>query len=138
MMSLPARVALAPRDDVAEDPLLDALVALERVVEENIVRSRLLLRRIRHVRQERAAGRSYRQIAEAETRPGVVELASANLDSLLKAAGRVRRLKAHALYREGMTMDQLASLYGVTRQRISALLKEDPPVAPDAEARPQP
>ena len=31
---------------------------------------------------------------------------------------------AWALHREGMTMDEIAKLFGVTRQRVSALLRE--------------
>jgi predicted transcriptional regulator len=37
----------------------------------------------------------------------------------------VRRTEARTLHREGLTMDQIAQLFGVTRQRVSALLRED-------------
>jgi transposase len=37
---------------------------------------------------------------------------------------RVRRTEARALHGEGMTMDEIAKLFGVTRQRISALLRD--------------
>ena len=32
--------------------------------------------------------------------------------------------EARVLHGEGMTMDQIAKLFGVTRQRVSALLRE--------------
>ena len=34
------------------------------------------------------------------------------------------RLLARALYDEGMTMEQIAAKFGVTRQRVSSLLRE--------------
>jgi DNA-binding transcriptional regulator LsrR (DeoR family) len=36
----------------------------------------------------------------------------------------VRRAEARALYAEGLTMDQIAERFGVTRQRVSALLRK--------------
>jgi DNA-binding transcriptional regulator LsrR (DeoR family) len=36
----------------------------------------------------------------------------------------VRRAEAQALYAEGMTMEQIADRFGVTRQRVSTLLRK--------------
>ena len=36
----------------------------------------------------------------------------------------MRRAEAHALYAEGLTMDQIAERFGVTLQRVSALLRK--------------
>ena len=35
----------------------------------------------------------------------------------------VRRAEARALYAEGLTMEQIAERFGVTRQRVSTLLR---------------
>jgi CRP-like cAMP-binding protein len=45
-------------------------------------------------------------------------------ERLAKAASRLRRTQARALREEGMTTDRIAELFGVSRQRVSALLKE--------------
>jgi len=54
-----------------------------------------------------------------------VELTRDNLATLVEAGSRLRRAEAHALHAEGMTMEQIAELFGVTRQRVSALLRSD-------------
>ncbi len=49
-----------------------------------------------------------------------------------------RRAEARALHQEGISMDRIAQLFGVTRQRVSALLNSQPrsdsPPAPTAGA----
>ena len=72
----------------------------------------------------RAEGRSYREIFTAEDPPLILDLIRANLQSLLDVGSRLRRAEARALHDQGMTMDQIAELFGVTRQRVSALLRE--------------
>ena len=41
----------------------------------------------------------------------------------MSAACRLRRAQAAALHDEGLTMDRIAELFGVTRQRISQILR---------------
>ena len=57
-----------------------------------------------------------------EDRPLIVETLSEVLDGLADAAGRFRRAEARALYQEGWTHEQISRFFGVTRQRIGALL----------------
>ena len=45
-----------------------------------------------------------------------------------------RRAEARALYDEGLTMDEIATLFGVTRQRVSGLLRKEARAAPDNAA----
>ena len=54
----------------------------------------------------------------------IVELLTANLNRLMSAGGQLRRAKAKALHDDGMTMEQIAHFFGVTRQRVSALLND--------------
>ncbi len=79
--------------------------------------------RIAHIREQRLTGRPYREIVSAESRPLVVELVTHSVSELDRAGVRVRRDEAEALYREGMTMEAIAELFGVSRQRVSALLR---------------
>ena len=46
--------------------------------------------------------------------------------ALYIAGANVRRAEAEALYAEGLTMEQIARSFGVTRQRVSALLNNRP------------
>ena len=45
-------------------------------------------------------------------------------EALAEFGARVRRAEAVALYGEGMTMEEIAEKFGVTRQRVSALLRD--------------
>jgi len=124
-----ALAPVTPNAPAAADPSDDVLDAIEDLVAAlaaNAQRIEETVRRADAIRRERAAGRSYRQIETAWGEPVIVELARQNLAELSKAASRLRRAEVHALYAEGMTMEQIAVLFGVTRQRVSALLRARP------------
>ncbi len=77
------------------------------------------------IRQAHASGIPLRDIVPDERTPLLVQLLT-SATSLLQANGnRVRRTEARALYEQGMTMEQIAALFGVTRQRVSALLRSN-------------
>ncbi len=48
-------------------------------------------------------------------------------EGLADAGSRWRRAEARALHREGLSMEKIAVLFGVTRQRVSALLSKARP-----------
>jgi hypothetical protein len=73
-------------------------------------------------RERRLEGASYLAAVAAEDQP-VVELVSRMIDALVVSGARLRRAEARALHQEGATMEEIAQLFGVTRQRVSALLK---------------
>ncbi|MGY1610196.1 MULTISPECIES: hypothetical protein [unclassified Geodermatophilus] len=115
-----AVVDSTPRDD-------DALLALEDLVREidrcaaelqdARARAELLL-------AERRAGRAWLDIVTAESRPLVVERISTVLSGLAGAGSAWRRAQARALQAERVSINRIAALYGVTRQRVSALLRD--------------
>jgi transcriptional regulator len=107
----------------ANDDVLEALDALVEVLEENNRRNARAIEQAETMRSLRERGLSYSEIALTEERPGIVEIATANLEALLRTGSRLRRAQAAALHSEGMTMDRIADLFGVTRQRVSALLR---------------
>ena len=74
--------------------------------------------------RERAAGRPWLEIVTEESRPLVVESISTVLASLATAGHAWRREQAVALQAEHVSINRIAALFGVTRQRISALLRE--------------
>lgn len=104
--------------------LLAALNELERAATDNLDRSRQLLRRARKLRQSLQAGHNLVELVEEEDPPRMVELISSNMATLETAGADFRAAEALALRAEGLTIETIAGLFGVTRQRISALLKQ--------------
>jgi DNA-directed RNA polymerase specialized sigma24 family protein len=108
----------------SEDAFLRALDGLEAALEENARRSKEMKRRIAQVRRKRSRGATWTDIVSAETPPLIVQLVTDSSRALDEHGGRVRRTEVLALYDEGMTMEQIAEKFGVTRQRVSSLLRE--------------
>jgi DNA-directed RNA polymerase sigma subunit (sigma70/sigma32) len=118
-------------DVVTPDPVLRTLTALDAVLANNLELTVEMRRRIGGIRAARGRGLSYAEIAAAEPRPALVELLAQTARALDDAGAHVRRTEARTLYEEGLTMDEIAASFGVTRQRVSTLLREFP--LPDAE-----
>ena len=111
------------RPCTGDDAVLAALDDVVAVLRANSARNDRAIARAAAVRDMRADGLSWREITAGTDGPLIVEMMSANIDGLRAAGSRLRRLQAQALHREGLTMDQIAALFNVTRQRVSALLK---------------
>jgi hypothetical protein len=112
-----------PPEDLAEHALEHLVTELDRcVVELQQARARadILLR-------ERRSGRAWLDLVSGEPRPLVVERISTVLASLSAAGHSWRREQAAALRAEQVSINRIAAMFGVTRQRISALLKETGP-----------
>ena len=109
---------------MASDPFDRALRDFERALEANARRMAQIKRRIAEIRRQRSAGRSYREIVEATKGDLSVQLITEAKQALDEFGARVRREEALALYGEGMTMEEIAEKFGVTRQRVSALLRD--------------
>jgi DNA-binding transcriptional ArsR family regulator len=109
---------------MAEDTFLEALTALERTLADNDKRTTLIRRRIAELRRLRAQGAPYAEIVEVSYEPLIVQLLTESSAALDVSGAGVRRAEARALYDEGLTMDQIAERFGVTRQRVSALLRK--------------
>ncbi len=107
----------------SEDRVLDALDLLEGALRDNIRRNEQALSRAQDIRRQRAIGEPYREIVSPEARPLIVELIAENMKVLSTAGARLRREMAQALRDEGLTIDAIAKLFGVSRQRISELLR---------------
>jgi hypothetical protein len=106
--------------EAAERALADLVGELDRCIAE-LEQARNRAQRLLH---ERRGGRPWLEIVTGEPRPLVVERISIVL-AALSAAGHVwRREQAAALRAEQVSINRIAALFGVTRQRISALLKE--------------
>jgi DNA-directed RNA polymerase sigma subunit (sigma70/sigma32) len=103
---------------------LEALRQLDQALDRNIARAHRMKRRIAELEDACMTGRPIKEIVPEEETPLIVQLLTESTEALQEHGSRVRRTEARALHREGMTMDQIARLFGVTRQRVSALLRE--------------
>ena len=107
---------------MAEDTFLEALTALESTLADNQKRTTLIRRRIAQLRRFRSQGVPYAEIVSTSDGPLIVQLLTESSTALDISGASVRRAEARALYAEGLTMNQIAERFGVTRQRVSALL----------------
>src|SRR5437660_55918 len=103
---------------------LQALHQLDHALEENIERSHRMKRRITELVQACASQRPIKEIVPEEDPPVIVQLLTESMQNLQEHGARLRRTEARILHSEGVTMDQIALLFGVTRQRVSALLRD--------------
>lgn len=104
-------------------PVQDALDVVLEAVAQSQLRLSLIEARAGEIRHLRAVGLNHAEITALEDRPLVVELLSETIALLHAASGPFRREEARALHAEGVTMERIASLFGVTRQRVSELLQ---------------
>jgi hypothetical protein len=110
--------------DPSNDELLEALTALEKVLADNGRRANLIKKRIAQLRRLRAKDVPYTELVATEDGPLIVHLLTQSSTALDTSGANVRRAEAEALYAEGLTMEQIAKSFGVTRQRVSALLRK--------------
>jgi predicted XRE-type DNA-binding protein len=111
-------------DDTAA--FMQALDGLETALTRSDEMNRRMRERIAFLRTEVSAGRRLPDVVPAEDTPLLVQLLTESANLLHTYGTRVRRTEARALYREGMTMDEIARLFGVSRQRVSTLLRDSP------------
>jgi hypothetical protein len=108
---------------MGEDEFLQALAVLEEGLDDERRRASLIKKRIAQIRRRRAAGASYSEIVSTNDTPLIVQLLTESSSALGTWGADVRRAEARALYEEGLTMEQIAERFGVTRQRVSTLLR---------------
>jgi hypothetical protein len=111
---------------MADDAFLEALTTLEATLADNHERTKLIKKRITQLRRLRAKGTSDAEIVATRDGPLLVQLLSESSTALDTSGASVRRAEARALYAEGLTMDQIAEGFGVSRQRVSTLLRKPP------------
>lgn len=106
------------------DEVLQALDELVAALRANAEVGRQIVKRGDVIRAARRRGNDYRSIVSVEHRPLIVEMLRESQKRLTDAGSRFRRAEARALRAEGLTLDQIAAVFGVTRQRVITLLRE--------------
>lgn len=107
-----------------EDEMLQALDALVEALRHNIAVNEQVMERADVIKRRRLSGESYVDIVGDAPPPLIVDMVNENLDRLSRNGARFRRAEAKALHDEGMTMERIAAVFRVTRQRVSALLRD--------------
>lgn len=104
---------------------LEELLATTRA---NVERADRIRQRIDELRSQIANGTSVEDALANEPSPLIVELITENIAALQEVGARLRWSEAALLREEGMSVADIARLFGVSRQRVSTLLNK-PPVA---------
>jgi hypothetical protein len=105
-----------------QDPTLLALESLVEAAQQVTRMTEHVTARAAHIRAWRMQGRPYREIVSSEDGPLIAGMLTEHIARLEAASTRFRRAEAGALHGEGMTMEEIGRLFGLTRQRISALI----------------
>ena len=122
---------VAPTAVDGREAELAALDDLAATVDANARDQRRLATLIRRLRTGRAAGGSWYDLLTRQPRPGVLGLTAQILRRVGDVSGTLRRHLAQGLRAEGVTIPAIAALFGVSHQRVSALLRrgsDNPPL----------
>jgi hypothetical protein len=107
-----------------QDPAVESLELLGEQLDRTMGELRAARERVDQLLELRATGRTWHEIVAAESRPLVIEAVTRALDDLGTVGGRFRRDEAVALQRENVSITRIGKLFGVSRQRVSAILQE--------------
>jgi hypothetical protein len=116
----------ADDDRPSEADVVDAITARIEALRESASRLERAEAQAERAIRLRKAGLSYGQIIASAERPLLLEIATFDLQAIAAAGTRLRRISARTLRSEGMSTDDIAREFGVSRQRISRLLHADP------------
>ena len=106
------------------DDVVEALEDLVAGLQRNRDRIDQAIAQARIMAEVRGQGRPWQEILSGPPGAQVLDVIGQNLDELYATGSRLRRAQARALYDEGMSMEAIAGLFGVTRQRVGALLRD--------------
>lgn len=101
-----------------------ALTEIEQHIGANIARSQEIQRRVQTLRARVREGAGVADVLREEQAPRSVEMITINMKTLEMVGSELRASLAITLRNEGLTLAEIAELFGVTRQRISALLRQ--------------
>jgi hypothetical protein len=108
----------------SREELRRSLVEIDIATRENVTRSLEIQSRVEWIKKAIDDDVPIQDILGVEPKPVVVELVSQNIEALQTIGSRLRQAQARALRAEGVTMAAIGNMFGVTRQRISALLRQ--------------
>jgi predicted XRE-type DNA-binding protein len=111
--------------EVEQDPVLEALSVLSEVAISSASDLADLNEDLAGLRQSRLQGWTWRRIISDADTPNPLSLLSKIAADLARACGGFRRALAQGLRREGLQITEIASIFEVSRQRVSALIRSN-------------
>jgi hypothetical protein len=112
--------------ETREDPVVTALSALSDVATSSADDLMGLNEHLDEIRSRRIRGWSWHRIIADGDVPNPLSLLTHVATNFARASGAFRRALAVGLRKEGMQVTEIASLFGVSRQRVSALIRPRP------------
>ena len=109
--------------DSEADPALEALAALSNVARVSAEQLSALDEDLSTMQRRRRRGWSWRRIMAFDGSTEPLSSVAKLLADLAAAIGSFRRALTHALRKEGMRVVEIAKLLGVSRQRVSAVIR---------------
>jgi hypothetical protein len=111
---------------VREDPVVAALATLSDVATASAEDLMGLNQHLDTIRSHRRRGWSWHRIIADDALPNPLSLLTTIATNFARASGSFRRALAVGLRKEGMQVTEIAALFGVSRQRVSALIRPRP------------
>ena len=109
--------------ETGEDPVVAALSALSDVAASSADDLISLNENLAALHNHRVRGRSWHRIISDVDSPNPLASLTTIATNFGRASGAFRRALAIGLRQEGMQVTEIAALFGVSRQRVSALIR---------------
>jgi hypothetical protein len=109
-----------------EDPVVMALTTLSDVATSSAEDLMGLNEHLDTIRNHRVRGWSWHRIISDDAIPNPLAVLTSIATNFARASGAFRRALAVGLRKEGMQVTEIAGLFGVSRQRVSALIRPRP------------
>ncbi len=109
--------------ETREDPVVQALTTLSDVAASSADDLIGLNEDLAVLRNHRVRGRSWHRIISDADAPNPLSALTTIATDFARASGGFRRALAVGLRKEGMQVTEIAALFGVSRQRVSALIR---------------
>jgi hypothetical protein len=114
---------MAETGEIEQDRVLGALASLSEVATSSANELIALSEDLADIRRHRISGWSWRRIVSSEDSPKPLSILTHIASDFARASGGYRRALAHGLREEGMQVTEIANLFEVSRQRVSALIR---------------
>jgi hypothetical protein len=105
------------------DPVVDALTTLSQAATSSASGLMGLNEDITAIRDQRLSGWSWRRIMDDSQSSKMLSSVAEIAANFSRASGGFRRALALGLRKEGLQVSEVAALFDVSRQRVSALLR---------------
>jgi hypothetical protein len=113
----------AESEATGEDPVVVALTTLSEVAASSADDLISLNEDLAALNNHRARGRPWHRIISDLDSPNPLATLTTIATNFARASGAFRRALAVGLRKEGMQVSEIAALFGVSRQRVSALIR---------------